>query len=376
MTSLAEIAARFPKLDPALMESRLARPETGARVIIDTDTANEIDDQYALAWALLSPERLNLEGVTAVPFSFQHHRDGLIKSVEILRKGGPENEVEEKFMGGLGGWAQRILDTGRRAEDVKFVPPSEGVELSYQEILTIFEKCGVPSEGKVFRGAPGYLSDFDTPIESESTQFIIEQARKRDEGPVYILAMGALTNVASALLIAPDIIDNIVVVWTASFPSYAPFCNEPSLNLVQDRLASQLLFECGVPHVYLPGYHVGAQLKISYPEMEQFIKPKGAIGEYLWHLYTNNPLHEMFAITGQETKTWVIWDIINVAWLFDESYVSMHTTTSPALNADLYWEMDPNRHLMSEAYDLNRDAIFEDLYRTLARAPGVVRGST
>lgn len=76
MTSLAEIAARFPKLDPALMESRLARPETGARVIIDTDTANEIDDQYALAWALLSPERLNLEGVTAVPFSFQHHRDG------------------------------------------------------------------------------------------------------------------------------------------------------------------------------------------------------------------------------------------------------------------------------------------------------------
>lgn len=370
MTTLSDVTARFPTLDPELMKSRLARPGPGARVIIDTDTANEIDDQYALAWALLSPERLQLEGVTAVPFSFQHHREGLIKSVEILRRGGPENPDEETFMGGLGGWAQRIIDTGRKAEEVKFVPPEEGVELSYQEILTIFDKCGVASEGKVFRGAPGYLTGYDAPIESESTRFIIEQARNRAAGPVYILAMGALTNIASALLLAPDIIDNIVVVWTASFPSYAPFCNEPSLNLVQDRLASQLLFECGVPHVYLPGYHVGAQLKISYPEMERFIKPRGAIGAYLWQLYTNNPLHEMFAITGQETKTWVIWDIINVAWLFSDSYVSMHMTTSPALNDDLYWQTDPARHLMAEAYDLDRDAIFEDLYRTLERAPG------
>jgi inosine-uridine nucleoside N-ribohydrolase len=369
MTTLQDVTARFPKLDADLMRSRLERPEVGVRVIIDTDTANEIDDQYALAWALLSPERINLVGVTAVPFSFQHHQEDLIKSVNILKNGGPKNDVEEKFMGGLGGWAQRIVDAGRTAEDVKFVAPPEGVELSYQEILTIFDKCGVDPKGKVFRGAPKYLPDFDSPVETEATQFIIEQARDRNNGPVYILAMGALTNIASALLVAPDIIDNIVVVWTASFPSYTPFCNEPSLNLVQDRLASQLLFECGVPHVYLPGYHVGARLSLSYPEMEQFVKPKGDIGAYLWHLYTNNPLHDMFAITNQETKTWVIWDVINVAWLFDDSYVSMHTTTSPALNDELYWEMDPSRHLMAEAYDLNRDAIFEDIFKTLERAP-------
>lgn len=369
MTALSEIVARFPKLDPVLMQSRLARPQEAARVIIDTDTANEIDDQYALAWALLSPERLHLEGVTAVPFSFQHHRDGLARSVDILRSGGAKDRVEEKFIGGFGGWAQRIIDTGRTVEDIKFVPPQEGVDLSYQEILTIYDKCGVPSEGKVFRGAHGYLADFDTPLESESTRFIIDQARKRADGPVYILAMGALTNIASALLLAPDIIDNIVVVWTASFPSYAPFSNAPSLNLVQDRLASQLLFACGVPHVYLPGYHVGTQLKLSHPEMEKFVKPKGAIGSYLWYLYTHNPLHEMFAITGPETKTWVIWDIINVAWLFGGNYVSMYTTTSPVLNDALYWENKPDNHLMSEAYDLNRDAIFEDFYRTLDRAP-------
>jgi len=368
MTTPQSILDRFPKLDDAFVEARLGRPSAKPRVIIDTDTANEIDDQYAVAWALLSPERLELEGVTAVPFSFAHHRDELIASVAALEAARDSGE-KGRFMGGLGGWAQRLVDQGKRAEDVKFVGPDEGAELSYEEILRVFDKCGVPAEGKVFRGTPGYLETLEQPVDTPAARFIIERARAEDERPLYILAMGALTNIASALLMAPDIIERIVVVWTSGFPSYAPFCNVPSLNLVQDPLASQLLFDCGVPHVYLPGYHVGAQLKLSLPEMESFVKDKGAIGAYLHHLYTHNPLHEMFAITERGTKTWVIWDVINVAWLFDESYVSTHMTRSPLLDDGLYWQHPEGRHLMLEAYDLNRDAIFEDMYRALARAP-------
>lgn len=62
------------------------------------------------------------------------------------------------------GWAQRIVDAGRNVEDVKFYTPEEGVKLSYQEILTIFEKCGVAFKGKVFRGAQAHSTDFDAPI--------------------------------------------------------------------------------------------------------------------------------------------------------------------------------------------------------------------
>jgi purine nucleosidase len=364
------ILSRFPKLTTELYHKRLVRPGRTARVIIDTDTANEIDDQYALAWALLSPDRVNLEGVTAVPFSFAHHREDLIKTVAILKQGGPANADEKKFMGGLAGWAQRMVDAGRDPSETSFTPAGEGAELSYQEILRVFEKCGAQHEGKVYRGSPGYLESLDAPLDTPAARFIIESARRREDGPVYVLAMGALTNIASALLMAPDIIDNMVVVWTAGFPTYAPFSNLPSLNLVQDRLSSRLLFDCGVPQVYLPGYHVGAQLKISLPEMERFVSGKGAIGDYLHHLYTNNPLHEMFAITGAEAKTWVIWDMINVAWLLDPAYVSTFETRSPSLDPDLYWRHESSRHPMVEAYDLNRDAIFEDFYRCLNKAPG------
>ncbi len=38
------------------------------RVIIDTDAANEIDDLYALALALVMPERFEIEGIVAAHY--------------------------------------------------------------------------------------------------------------------------------------------------------------------------------------------------------------------------------------------------------------------------------------------------------------------
>ena len=368
MSTPASVMDRFPKLDPDFVRARLGRPETNPRVIIDTDAANEIDDQFAIAWSLLSDGRMGLEGVTAEPFSFAHHRDGLIRSVRILQRGGPANAEEERFMGGLGGWAARLVKRGIPAEDIDFVGTGEGERLSYEEILRVFDRCGVDPSGRVFRGSPRYLASADDPIDSPAARFIVERA-VADDRPLYVLAMGAVTNIASALLIEPKIIERIVVVWTSAFPSYSPFCNRPSLNLVQDPPASRLLFDCGVPLVYLPGYHVGAQLKISLPEMERFVRGRGNIGDYLHHLYTNNPLHGMFAITETETKTWVIWDIITVAWLLDAGYVSTFLTTSPVLDDSLHWRHPSGRHPILEAFDLDRDAIFEDFYRTLGRAP-------
>ena len=368
MPTPASVIDRFPNLDHDFIRARLGRPEPKPRVIIDTDTANEIDDQFAVAWSLLSEERMTLEGVTAEPFSFVHHREGLIRSTEILERGGPANAEEERFMGGLGGWAARLAEQGISAKDIAFVGTEEGEQLSYEEILRVFEHCGIEPAGRVFHGSPRYLDSADDPIDSSGARFIVERALA-DDRPLYVLAMGAVTNIASALLMEPRIIEKIVVVWTSAFPSYSPFCNRPSLNLVQDPPASRLLFDSGVPLVYLPGYHVGTQLKISLPEMERFVRGKGKIGDYLHYLYANNPLHRMFAITGTETKTWVIWDIIDVAWLLDAGYVSTYLTTSPQLDDDLYWQHPNGRHPILEAFDVNRDAIFEDFYKTLERAP-------
>ena len=359
---MSDILSRFPRLDRDLMQARLAPPTGPVRLLIDTDTANEIDDQYAIAWALMTPERMTVEAVTAEPFSFAHHIPELLATEAAMLEG---RSHPEHMVGGFQGWLGRLHAQGRRVQDLNLVGPAEGMELSYHEILRIYDKLGMDPAGKVFRGADRYMTDLADPVMSEAVEVIIDLA-KSDSGPLYIAAMGCVTNIAAALLTAPEIIKDIVVIWTSAYPSSAPHCLRPSLNLVQDVPSSRLLFDCGVPHVYLPGYQVGAQLKISWPEMEAFVKGRGAIGDYLWELYTHNPLHHMFALTDTPRRTWVIWDIINIAWLIDPAWVPTHLTTAPILTPDLYWQKDASRHLMREAHDVQRDEIFLHFYDKLA----------
>ena len=88
--------------------------------------------------------------------------------------------------------------------------------------------------------------------------------------PLYVAALGCVTNIASALLLAaPEIARRIVVVWTSGYPSHAQHLINFSLNLEQDLSASRVLLGSGVPLVYLPGFHVGAQLRLSLPEMQR-----------------------------------------------------------------------------------------------------------
>jgi hypothetical protein len=138
---------------------------------------------------------------------------------------------------------------------------------------------------------------------------------------------------------------------------------------MQDRLASQVLFDCGVPHVYLPGFYVGEQLKLSLPDMERWVRGKGKIGDYLYHLYTHNPIHPMQGIKDHFGRTWVIWDLIDIAWLLNPAWVPSRITRSPVLTDDLYYQQDPRRHLMREAYAIDRDAIFRDFFTRLEQAP-------
>ncbi|MEM6610316.1 MAG: nucleoside hydrolase [Pseudomonadota bacterium] len=355
----------LPQMSDAALRALLEPPSrTPVRLLIDTDAANEIDDQFALAWALLSPAQMNVVAVTAEPFSFAHHRPGLLAAEQAIEMG---KRIDQHLVGGFQGWVERLHAQGRRAAELEFTMPPEGMELSYQEILTIYDKLGVGSSGKVHRGATRYMTHAEDVVDSDAVETIIQLARSGDT-PLYVAAMGCVTNIASAILKAPDILDRIVIIWTSAYPSSAPHCNRPSLNLVQDVHASRLIFDSGAAHVYLPGYHVGAQLKISHSEMRDFVKGRGAIGDYLYHLFTHNPLHEMFAITDTARRTWVIWDIINIAWLINPDWVPTYLTSSPILDDALFWRPRANAHTMREAHDVQRDAIFLDFYDKLAAA--------
>jgi purine nucleosidase len=321
--------------DDAWYSSRLAPPTGRPRIVIDTDTANEIDDQFALAWALLSAQQLDVLAVYAEPFSFAHRRSDY-----------PHAPADSPF----------------------FNSPADGVARSYDEILTVFDKLGLPPAGRVFRGSGRYMRETSDPVASESADHLVATAQGHTRSdPLYVVALGCVTNIASALVIAPDIAEKIVVVWTSGFPSHAPHVNE-SFNLEQDLIASQILMDSGVPLIYLPGFHVGAQLRLSLPEMELYVKGRGAIGDYLHQLYTHNPLWPMLGIDSFYAHSWVIWDVICIAWLIDPQWVPSELVRTPRLGDDRRWYAESGRPLMREAYAVQRDAVFGDFFRKLEAA--------
>lgn len=360
----------LPKLSDDDMQRLLAPPSGPVRLIIDTDTKNEIDDQFTLAWALLSQDQLKLEGVYAEPFSFQHHRDDLIKAHELTTSVATLSDKDQALVNKYAHWVRGIQAAGLDPQNIPFPGPAAGMESSYAEILLVFEKLGMPSEGLVYRGSTEYLSSLEEPIGSAAVEHLIERALNGGDEPLYVAAIGCITNIASAILLEPEIIKHIVVLWTSAYPSWSNQPNESSLNLIQDLIAAKFIFDCGVPHVYLPGYYIGEQLKISLPEIEAWVQNKGAIGEYLHWLYTHNPIYAQRGIVGHFGRTWVIWDMINIAWLLDPDWVPSELVSAPALNHDTTWQRDvPGRHLMREAYGINRDAIFRDFFTKLEQAP-------
>jgi len=318
----------------AWYHARLAPPAPGARlpVVIDTDAANEIDDQFAIAWALRATERLDVRGLYAAPFSFAH---------------------------------RRADHPGAKADAPPFDPPGEGMERSWREIVRVRELLGLPGERDVFRGIGGYLPASGPVPSCPAVEHLVGMARAMPEGqPLYVVALGCPTNVAAALLRAPDVVDRIVVVWTAAWPSHAPHANA-SFNFEQDPRATRVLFDSGVPLVYLPGYQVGAQLRLSRAEADAWLPRRGEIGRYLHTLFCDNPLWAVYPRPPDARYSWVIWDLICIAWLLEPGWVPSTLVATPGLGDDLRWVARPGSHPMREAHAVDRDAIFRDLFARL-----------
>ena len=286
----------------------LTPPNRAVNVVIDTDTFNEVDDQFALVHALLSPEKLRVEAIYAAPF-------------------------------------HNARSTG----------PGDGMEKSHQEILEILKLMNMKLEPPVYRGSAAFLLSETAAVESDAAQDLIRRA-KASEGPLYVIALAALTNIASALLLEPSLAERIVVVWLGGHAFGWPHNQE--FNLKQERAATRVVLSSGVPLVVIPCMGVTSHLHTTVPELERYVEPKGEVGRFLT---------ERFKGYEQNHEGWSkeIWDLAPVAYLLDETWVPSVLTSTPGLNDDLTWEQTAGSTPMRVATFVERDAIFRDLFRKL-----------
>ena len=63
---------------------KLLKPRKGkVRAVLDTDTYNEIDDQFALVQMMLSADRIKVEAIYPAPFSMNDRSDHPGKGMEL-----------------------------------------------------------------------------------------------------------------------------------------------------------------------------------------------------------------------------------------------------------------------------------------------------
>ncbi len=172
----------FPKLTEEERKEKLNIPAGKIHLIIDTDAKNEVDDQFAVSWALRSPERFIVDAVYAAPFSHDCFKKLAGQSASLDAVGGIT-------------YADH---------------PGDGMEASYQELLKLFKLLNEESDGRVFRGSNGYISDIGGPVESDAAKDLIKRAMSSEE-TIYVAAIGAPTNIASALLMEPELVKKIVL---------------------------------------------------------------------------------------------------------------------------------------------------------------------
>jgi len=304
-------------LDPIERLGRLTLPEGVLSMVLDTDTYNEVDDQFALMYALASPERLRVEAVYAAPYF-------------------------------------NTRSTG----------PADGMEKSYREILRLLDVVrNDPQKPHAFdmpvlRGSPRYLPDEETPVISDAASDLIARASARPEGdPLFVVAIGAITNVASAILLRPDIVRHIVVVWLGGHALYWQTTRE--FNLQQDGPAARVLFDSGVPLIQIPAFNVTSHMLTSVYELEACLGGKNALCDALIELFRS--YHGDHFAWNKE-----IWDIAAIAFMLHPEWVPTVLAHSPVLTDQLTWSQDARRHLIRTATAVNRNAIFKDMMTKLA----------
>jgi inosine-uridine nucleoside N-ribohydrolase len=295
---------------------RLQKPGGTVDVVLDTDTYNEIDDQFALAFMVKSPEKFNVLGLHAAPF-YNRNSSG----------------------------------------------PADGMEKSHDEILKLLALMKRDDLAAITRkGSVNYLPSETEPVDSPAALALADLAlRYTAEKPLYVVAIGAITNVASSFLLRPEIKDRLVIVWLGGHSRDWPDTKE--FNMAQDVAAARVVFDSGAAVVQLPCMGVVSSFTVSGPELEYWLRGRNELCDYLVDYTTRSALKD----GGLPNWTRAIWDVTAAGWLLEGDFMLDRLEHIPIPQYDHHYSFDPNRHFYRYVYHIHRDRLFQELFRKLVK---------
>lgn len=278
------------------------------KVILDTDTYNECDDQFALAYMLKSQDIFDIQAITIAPYSHKTY------SVSV----------------------------------------KEGQEKSYDEVLKICKWLNFDTTNKVFKGSEDYISNGYNG-NNNAVDKIIEAALKNDK--TYIMAIGAITNIALAIKKAPEIIEKIEVLWLGGHSLLQN--NNQEFNFKQDIDAVRIVFNSKVKLTIIPCKNVASNLITSIYELSYYLKDKNELCNYLINRFYNDGYHGI-----QERR--VIWDISVIAYLINKEWFNFKEVSCPNVKDDTSYEFVSNSHTITMVNYIDVNKVYKDMFEKLS----------
>ena len=266
------------------------------KLIIDADTANEIDDLFAIAKAVAEP-RFELIGITSAQF----HISPLATDSSVFES----QRLNEK-----------ILD----AMNAEHIP--------------------------AIIGSNQALSSSSEPNISEASDFIIEQAlMHNDSQPLHIVILGPCTNVASAIMQEPAIISKIKVHYLGIWHDPAKNTyDKKEFNSGNDTLAVEILMNIPDLDFEIMSATTSQHLVFTKIESERNLDRKTALGHLLMHRW--DTYHRWFSTEDSEKTEWIMWDIAIVQALARPDLAKKEAFMAPPENfqkqIDIYTEINVN----------------------------------
>jgi len=260
------------------------------KIILDADTANEVDDPYAIVRAFAEP------------------------TWEILALNATQWRTSQ--------WSSdRSMEDGHRIN----------------QVLAAYLK---PENTKILRGGHRRMYDWgDMALHSAATYNLIQEAHLQKKGEkLTVVALGALTNVASAVFIDPTISSKIKLYWLGSTYDFEKKVSKRTdFNCMMDPQAIELLLSSEVEMHILPVSEVN-QMQSKFSDAKKHLAGKHPLGDYLvQHWFDHDD-------GGREVR--ILWDIALIeAMVHPEWVTEVKVDNFENKNVFLYKDIDKENFL-------------------------------
>ncbi len=280
-------------------------------VILSTDVGNEIDDQWAITYMLLSPT-FDVKG--------------------IISAHGPSL-------------------------------PDPSAHATYKILLDVVERrLGMLTHPPLFEGSSLPLPDLRTPRDNRGVDFIIETSHAfSNKNRLAVLTIGAATDVASAILKDPTLVDRIRVV-AMGFKSLSEGGNE--FNIQNDPRAWQVILDADVPVTIGSADVCRKDLAMSFDHAKRLVGGLGPVGAWLWDEYQQWYFRNVKPWRKDDfSKPWIIWDTVVMA--YEQGMTTQEQIPRPRLADNLSFEKTNGQNTITWIDEIDSRRMWDDFSQKL-----------